>query len=214
VLTLLLAIAGCTSRAAPSPAAQSSAPDDAGPVNGSRAEASGFGGTIRLPDEPPQAKGKQFTGAWIELDGGERWVIDYASESPFRVLGDRRVRVEGEPYEPKNQALVAKHFRVRSLVVIGRDAADAPLVRVGEQRRLHGRFSEITYPPGTKLAGEKSLVFVEASGKTYQLEHVPAGGPTLGAQVTIDAHDVEPSPHAAHVGGPYLWVRSIEGETN
>ncbi len=213
-LVVLLASAACNGHPAPSPAPPSSSAAEASSATDAAIGASSFEGTIRVPDEEPPGKRKLFRGAWIERDGGERWVIDYAPDSPYRALRDRRVRVEGEIYEPKDQALVAKHFRVRSMLVVGKDATDAPLVRVGEQRHLLGLFSEITYPPRTKLAGEKETVFVDAGGANYHLAHMPEGRPALGARAAVEAYEVEPSPFVARVGGRYLWVLEVHADAH
>ncbi|MFI5301359.1 MAG: hypothetical protein ACHREM_25010, partial [Polyangiales bacterium] len=81
------------------------------------AAALSFDGVVRVSDDV-RTIGKTFRGAWIERDGGERWVIDYDPESPFRALRDARVHVEGERYTPDHQALVAQHFRVRELTTL------------------------------------------------------------------------------------------------
>jgi hypothetical protein len=201
-----LTSSGCRDRAAP--VAPVASEHDAQ----STASWSSFEGIVRVAEDPKPGPGKKFRGAWIERDGGERWVIDYERESPFRELRDRRVRVEGETYAPEGQALVAKHFRVRSMELVTKDAG-ASLVRVGPRQRVKGQFGDMTWPAGTKLAGETMRVFVTEGGKSYFLARVPETTPAPGVTITVDAHEVEPSPFVTRPGGPYLWIRRVvEGE--
>ncbi len=156
------------------------------------------------PDEPQQ--GKTFRGAWLELDGGEHWVIDYSPASPFRELRDQRVRVEGERYTPEGLALVAPHLRVTSLTALARDA---PYVWIGREQEVVGRFEDEVGARGTLLEGETIHDFVSADGKRYLLAHTPDPKPALGQKVTLRVRLVEPSPYAQRLGGAYLWVLQI-----
>jgi len=179
------------------------------PAVGKEASASGFEGVVRIAPDPAPGPGKKFRGAWIEREDGARWVIEYEAESPFRELRDRRVRVEGETYAPEGQALIGTHFRVRSMQIVGKDE-EAPLVRIGERRRFRGRFGAKTWPAGTKLEGTTMRTFVDDADRSYFIAHVTEKDLPIDVPVTLDAHEVEPSPYIARPGGPYLWIRSFE----
>ncbi|MBI3184461.1 MAG: NRDE family protein [Myxococcales bacterium] len=164
-------------------------------------------GTVRAAGEEA-GPGKKFRGAWLEREGGEQWVISYRADSPFRELGGKRVKVEGETYTPEGQALAGTHFRVRTMELLGVDPS-APLVRIGPEERLRGRFEEMTWEEGTKLAGEKTPVFIAEGGKSYFLVRLPEKAPPLGSAVTVLCHEVEPSPFASRPGGPHLWILGV-----
>jgi hypothetical protein len=202
---LAVGLSGCPRRPGPMPGPAPEATD----ASSAHPDSSSFEGIVRVAEEPKEHSGKRFLGAWIERDGGERWVIDYSYETPYHELRDRRVRVDGETWLPEGQAVLAKHFRVRSMVPIGKDPS-APLVRIGARRTVRGRFEMKTFPKDTKLEGESMRVFVDEAGTTHYLAHLPSGPPPMGVPVTLDAHDVEPSPYIQRVGGPYLWVREID----
>lgn len=166
-------------------------------------------GTVRVDrDEADGTHRKRFLGALLEQDDGTTWVLTYRAESPFHELRDHRVRVEGTPYAPQHQALMARHLRVTSMKADPHESGVRVAQIFGEER-LTGRFEEHTFPEGTKLAGERWIRFVDTGGTAFFLSHGD-GRPLLGETVTVVAHREKPSPFLALPGGPYLWILDIE----
>ncbi|WP_096330863.1 hypothetical protein [Nannocystis exedens] len=170
-----------------------------------------FEAVVRVA-EPQSGDGEPFRGAFVEQDDGTRWVVTSRADSPFHELRDRRVTVEGTPYKPPGQTTAMKHLRVTvmKLVEVGADnLLESPsLVEIHGEETLSGRFEMFTYPEGTKLAGEKMLVFVDERGTSYRLARVSRTA-RRGKVVTVTGHRVEPTPFIARPGGPYLWIVDI-----
>lgn len=166
-----------------------------------------FEAVVIAPRVNEKARGKTFAGAMVRQDDGSEWVVDYRPRSPFREMAGQRVLVEGSPYEPRDQALVKPHLRVRTMKVV-KPTPEPSLVRVDGEEQLSGRFERHTFPEGTKLAGETMTRFVTDRGDVFWIAH----GPTepLDQPLTLTAHRVEPSPFVTRVGGLYLWI--VDGE--
>lgn len=193
---IAIAVAACGS--------QTRAPVDASPAQVGGALA--FDGVVRASDDV-RTVGKTFRGAWIERDDGERWVIDYDPDSPFRALRDTRVHVEGERYVPDHQALVGPHFRVQKLTA---QDARAALSSVGPRVRLRGHFDDVPGEKGSLSEGETIHRFVDASGRAFFLARAPEGTHGLGGACEIDAYEVEIGPSTQHLGGPTLWILRVD----
>jgi hypothetical protein len=157
--------------------------------------------TLRIDEKPG---GKKFQGVWLERDDGEKWVIAYRPEGVWRPFEGKRVRVRGETYVPRGQAINATHFRVEWLAVARDDDKTQELVVVNVERAYSGSFEEFAWPAGSKLSGEKTTVF-SSEGKQYFLANRPETI-TLGKAVEVRAREVVPSPYVARPGGPFLWI--------
>jgi hypothetical protein len=147
--------------------------------------------------------GKKFQGVWLEREGGEKWVISYRPDELWRSFENRAVRVRGETYQPRGQAIRATHFRVDWLALV-EDDPNASLVEVKEEKGYRGAFQWFVWPADTKLAGDKTLVF-ESGGQQYFLANRPPQ-PTVGQELELRAREVVPSPYVARPGGPHLWI--------
>jgi hypothetical protein len=200
--------------------APKSAPDPATPVQGAPAapvvqapatkEApvdDGFEAVVRIDEKPG---GKKFQGVWLERPDGERWVVAYRPEEWLRSFEGRTVRVTGETYQPKGQAISATHYRVRTLQVADKKGGHGPLFGMGPEQTLRGKFKQKKVPRGAKNEGDLYWTFVAADGADYMLEHIPEGV-VDGAAVEIVARAVEPDwSYMARRGGDYLWVLAVE----
>ncbi|MCY1009770.1 hypothetical protein OV079_30250 [Nannocystis pusilla] len=165
-----------------------------------------FTATVRVDAEPGD---KKFQGVWLERDDGVRWVVAYRPEPWLAAFEGQRVQVTGAVYQPEGQAILAPHFRVETLRLAPGATTDAPFVAVLAERRLAGTFQERVGGPGTKLEGERYLVFEADDGTAYLLANAPAGGDS-GRAATVKARVIEMSPYVARRGGPYLWVLDVE----
>ena len=195
---------GCTPLAPPperSP--QPVEPDPSTPVE---SPTLAFGATLSIDEQPG---GKRFQGVWLDGDDGVRRVIAYRADPWWQPFDGRRVEVEGTPYEPRGQAIMAAHFRVEALRVV-EPSTEVALVSITGERELFGSFFEATWPKGTKLAGETRTVFRSEDGETYELYRLPEPHPPLDRPVRVSARLVELSPFVAHVGGMHLWVIAVE----
>jgi hypothetical protein len=162
--------------------------------------------TLSIDEQPG---GKKFQGVWLDADDGIRHVISYRADPWWRPFEGLRVEAKGRAYAPKGQAIAAAHFRVEELRVIDPGPDDA-LVSITGERELRGSFALVTWPEGTKLAGETRKVFHSDHGVAYELHRLPDSAPTLDRGVRITARVVEPSPFVARPGGPWLWVIHVE----
>jgi hypothetical protein len=208
LLALLLAASviaeGCAASAPPTEGQPTeAAPSTAGPVETAH-------GVLRVRDADPARSGKQFIGAELERDDGERWVLDYGREPLWQEFDARRVQIEGRRYQPEGQALLATHFRVETLRVAG--TGDGALLGFGPEKQLEGSFVAHTVEPGSKAEGMRVMEFIEASGVRWMLEHTPSAPPE-GHVVAIRARRVEPNwSWTARMGGQYLWVLQAPGK--
>jgi len=196
---LVLAIASC----AASPPASTRPAQSSGPAHTERVER--FEALLTI-DEKPGAK--KFQGVWLEREDGERFVVSYRVHPWFEGFAGHRVKVTGERYEPKGQAIMAPHFRVHTLEIAG-DPKEAPMpsvLRLGAETKLRGEFEVRTVSSGAKGAGERYQVFVSDAGTTYYVTGSIEPG-LMGKQVDIVGRESEPSPfYAAMRGGRYLWL--------
>jgi hypothetical protein len=188
--------------------AASAPPTSAPPTSAPPAAAQSFEAVLRIDSKPG---GKHFQGVWLEREDGQKWVVSYRADPWWRPFEDERVRVEGETYSPEGQAVLATHFRPRLVRVVDPKAGPMRLlIEIHEERVLDGRFQFQKFPPGSKLAGESHPVFAAADGREYQLANSVEPTPPHDEPVRIRAREVVFSPYAAHVGGPALWVVSVE----
>lgn len=195
LLTLLLAL-GCASAspvAAGSGAAHPSAPGEVS-----------FVAVVRLP--APEPLGKTFRGVLLE-EGGTTWVASYERDELWKAFEGRRVDVTGIRYAPDDQALVAPHIHVSTLSLVHSDET-AQVTRFQPEITLAGQFVEFVWPPGTKLAGEKTIRFVTTEGREFFLGGKRPDTP-LGRSVSVRGRIFEPSPYAARPYGEYLWVYDV-----
>lgn len=148
--------------------------------------------------------GKRLQGSWLEVKGGERYILSYQPMPEHFDKVERRVIVRAVPYSPGGQHLYARHLRVVSMTLAeGEAPRDAPtatlppaqVVRTsGELRRQIGRWAQVV---GTlsKISKEDS------SGRAKILLRLDDGGrvtisearataewayrPRVGTRVTI-----------------------------
>lgn len=190
-------------RDAPSSSVRPDEPAPAAEPEGAQAPER-FEATLRIDPEPGA---KQFQGVWVERDDGQRWVVDYRARGWWMPFDGRRVRVSGRRYEPRGEAITATHFRVHELALVApKGEPIAILTEVHEEQELEGVFEVETWPAGTKLAGERDLVFVATGGERYRLANDPGSTIEDGRSVRIVAREVVMSPFVAHVGGRHLWL--------
>ncbi len=170
--------------------------------------ADSFEATVEIDAQPG---GKKEQCVRLVRDDGERWIVAYRPEPWLQPFARKRVRVTGERYTPQGQAIMAPHYRLRTIELLEsqRMRSDALLARAGEEQTLTGVFSEKVGEPGTKLAGEPYTVFTTADGRTYLLANTP-DSPRPGQSQTIRAREVEYSPYVARRSGPTLWVLAID----
>lgn len=159
----------------------------------------------------PHPGGKRFQGVWLDVEGRDPWLVAYRARPWWKPFDGHRVKVVGAPYQPDPQAqqIMADHFRVTSLELL--DPAEEPMaeiVWIGPQLTLEGTFATITWPQGTKLAGETMTVFETQAGKRYHLAASVDPMPEPGAPLTVRGRAVRRSPFVAHVGTDHLWVFS------
>lgn len=162
-------------------------------------------GVVELPE--PSRTGKRFRGVLLHPETGPAWVLTYVADELWAVFAGRRVTVTGALFQPEGQALVARHLRPVSWRIEA-PGPDDTIVEVGREQRLRGVFERQAQPAGSKLAGELTTRFVAEGGGSFLLAHAPEPLP-LGRAVELRARPVEPSPFAARLGGPYLWVYEI-----
>lgn len=161
-------------------------------------------GVLRIP-KPERGNGKKiFSGVLIEPDGSPSWVASYESDGLWAAFDGRRVEIVGERYEPKDQALVAPHVRVKTLSLEHSDP-NASMTRFGEEQTMQGKLVEYVWPEGTALAGEKWVRFVTTEGREFFLASKRPAVP-LDQPMTVRARIVEPSPYSARPGGEYVWI--------
>ncbi len=162
----------------------------------------GFEATVRI-DAQPERKG--FQGVWLERADGERLLLEYRPVAWLRPLAGRTVRVTGATYVPPGQAIMATHFKVDTLWVLG-DPSEVPFVGFGPETTLSGKFGLTLPPPGAKNDDEWYQTFVTPDGARYLIERA-AHDISDGAQVQVRVRAIEPSPtDAARRGGDWLWV--------
>lgn len=186
------------------------------PVQESRAEVKvetkeapvvdGFEAVVRVDEKPG---GKKFQGVWLERADGERWVVAYRPLEWLKLFVGRTVRVTGETYQPFGQAIMATHFKIATLAVTDKQGGLGPLLGVGPEVTLAGKFVETKGEVGTKSEGSTWWTFVAADGASYEiegtLEEIAAGA------ATVVARKVEPDwSYAARRGADFLWVIEIE----
>lgn len=158
-------------------------------------------------DAAPSAK--RFQGVWLELAGGERWLIDYRANPLWRSFADRTVTVTGTLYtpDPRAQAVCAQHFEVARMRLADTPPGSSPLRELGPKQKLTGAFVARAWPDTSKLAGSVELVF-ETGDTSYALAGSPGG--IVAGPATITARLVEPDPtYAATTGGPQLWILDV-----
>ena len=165
-----------------------------------------FVAVVLLP-APDSQKGKIFHGVLLQA-GGETWVASYERDALWEAFEGLRVEVTGEPYRPDHQALVARHIHVKTLSLEHSDTT-AQITRFYAELTLEGKFVEFVWPPGTKLAGEKTVRFVTIEGREFFLGGKAQSAQPLGRSVTVRARIFEPSPYAALPFGEYLWISDV-----
>jgi hypothetical protein len=161
--------------------------------------------TLTIDEQPG---GKKFQGVWLDADDGIRRVISYRADPWWQPFDGLRVEAKGRSYAPKGQAISAAHFRVEELRIID-PAPDHALVFISGERELMGSFASVTWPEGTKLAGETRRVFHSDHGVAYELYRLPDPAPASDQSLRITARVVEPSPFAGRPGGSWLWVMNV-----
>jgi hypothetical protein len=166
----------------------------------------GFEAVVRVDEKPG---GKKFQGVWLERADGERWVVAYRPLEWLKLFEGRTVRVTGATYEPFGQAINATHFKIATLAVTDKQGGLGPLLGVGPELTLAGRFVEAKGEAGTKSEGATWWTFVAADGAAYEIEGTLAE--IAAGAVTVVARKVEPDgSYAARRGADFLWVIEIK----
>ncbi len=161
--------------------------------------------------QPTGRNGKQFLGVRLEQADGAQWVVAYGPEGWLRAFDGQTVVVTGSPYEPTGQALAGvEHLRIATLRVKVEQPGAGPLLGVGPEQTLVGRFLRTQGPAGSKNEGLVESTFVARDGNSYLLEGWPEGQIVYDAPVEITARAVEPDmSYRARRGGDYLWVVGV-----
>lgn len=165
----------------------------------------GVEGVVRIEAGPGS---KRFQGVWLERPDGERLVLAYRAYDWLKSLEGRAVRMTGETYVPKGQAVMATHYRVDTVWVLA-DASAVPILGFGPQTTLTGTLVKKTGPAGPASAGEPFLTFLTADGTEYLVEGAPAEL-AEGVPTQVQARAVAPSmQYTARRGGDWLWVLEL-----
>jgi hypothetical protein len=162
----------------------------------------GFEGTLRAFPFKQGAGGKQFLGAIVECDNGERWVLSYEEQSPYHAFAERRVAVKGVPLTPAPESqrlLGVRHLRA-SRVRLVEPQTDVGPWEVGRGRSLSGQFVTAGRPAGGAL-----LLFETSPGESFLVVNDPPGV-TLGQTVEVEAYPVKMSPPAGEFARGCLWI--------
>lgn len=119
--------------------------------------AAGGGVLAYAPDIAAKAFRLAWGEDWVEVPGGpERWVTSLCRQCPggcgirVRLVGDRPVKIEGNPFHPVNRGALCPKGQTGLLSLNDPDRIKGPLKRVGE--RGAGKWQEITWEEATKLA--------------------------------------------------------------
>lgn len=172
-----------------------------------------FDAIVRI-DPPPKQSGKPFRGVWLNT-GKQRLLVAYVTKDLlfWGDFADQRVRVHGQRYYPRAQAIQAKHFRVLEMEIVGAHDYQtwsklSPLPRgvtsIGREQVLRGRFVQQRIGSGQKGAGTVVSRFVGPKGRNYILmgkgRRLRGRGEVRGREVTVTPF------WAATVGGPRFFA--------
>jgi hypothetical protein len=155
-----------------------------------------------------EAGGQRFRGVWLE-HGDTRHVIDYYPHEMWRSFENVEVIATGHACQPRDEALLAPHFRVERMRLVA-PRGGVPLTEVLGETKRSGRFITHAFPPGSKLADSPEITFADARGTEYFIEGASVPIPPAGTAVSIRARDVIVEPaYTARPGGPRLWLLAI-----
>jgi hypothetical protein len=167
-----------------------------------------FQAIVRLPSEQGQ-RGKVFRGVFLEpTEGEQKWVVSYTRDGLWESFRDKTVIVTGTRTVPEGQALMNPHLDLGTMKLAKPDDT-AIFAAIGPERTMRGTFSERVWEPGTKLAGEKQLLFHEDGAASVRVVNRPEGV-RIGEATQIRARSVEHSKFVAHADGPAVWVIAVE----
>lgn len=70
---------------------------------------------IYMVDALPVYRGKKFQGSWLVLDDGRRALLSYRPVAEYFKFINKKVVIEGCPYQPYGQSIFAWHFKALSI---------------------------------------------------------------------------------------------------
>jgi len=165
-----------------------------------------FGQGVQLVgrcEADPIAGSKRFQGIWLVLDDGTRYVLSYRPAAEYLAFADKRVVVQGRPYQPGSdtQHVMALHLAVDAITLAPGEQPHAippaappppPLVRTADElAERDGRWAQVVgrlRAVGTDPDGYLGQAEVELADATVILVRgIPLGGwrEHVGRLVTI-----------------------------
>jgi hypothetical protein len=161
--------------------------------------------TLRIDAQPG---GKKFQGVWLDFGDDTRWVIDYRPRELWRGFADHEVTVTGHCYRPFGQAINAPHFRVATMSFVRRPATAVPYFSIGPERWITGAFRTLTFPAGSKRAGDQEPRFHDEHGTAYHVAGEASS--TVEGPATIRARVLERNrAYTATTGEDDLWIVEV-----
>lgn len=122
--------------------------------------AAGGGVLAYAPDMAVKAFKAAWGEDWVEVPKGtERWVTSLCRQCPggcgirVRLIGDRPVKIEGNPFHPVNRGKLCPKGQAGLLALNDPDRIKGPLKRVGE--RGAGAWQKITWDEAIKLVANR-----------------------------------------------------------
>lgn len=183
------------------PVEQPSKPD-VKPPTGEEREA-----IVRI-DEQPGAK--RFQGVWLEFAPDRRWVIDYRARELWKSFVNREVIVTGQCYRPFGQAISSTHFRVDRMRFVKPERGRGPILELGPEHLLRGKFGERKYAPGSKRADSPDPAFIDDAGKTFVIAGASESIPALGTPARVLVREVIPDMSwMAQGDGDKIWLLDV-----
>ena len=165
-----------------------------------------YRGTLRVDEEPG---GKKFQGVWLEHGGEKRWVIAYRPSPLWRAFAEQEVIVIGHCFQPFGQAINAPHFRIATLRYAAPPGRiSVPYLGMGPEQWITGSFSTMTFPAGSKRAGDREQRFVDEHGTSYHvagLDQEPPNGPATIHERVLERNMA----YTASTGGNDVWVIEV-----
>ena len=163
--------------------------------------------TVRIDAQPG---GKKLQGVWLDFGADKRWVIDYRPRELWKPFADREVIVTGHCYRPFGQAIMATHFRVDRMRFVTPESGRGPILEIGPEQLLRGKFVEQRFPAGSKLADSPMVTFVDDAGTSYWIAGAADDLPPVGTAARITAREVTPDmSYVAQPGGRKLWILDV-----
>ena len=144
---------------------------------------------VRIDAEPG---GKRFQGVWLEFSPDRRWVIDYRARDLWKSFENREVIVTGQCYRPFGQAITSTHFRVDRIRFVKPERGRGPILELGPEHWLRGKFGHYNYAPGSKRADSPDQAFIDDAGHTLVIAGASETIPALGTPARVLVREVIP----------------------